>query len=84
MTVLRTPTRARFVAAARFAVHRRPSASFSLLVARGRDFLRIDFYEVERPPWFDEYCLYPGSGYDRFAADWIDEELGALWLAAAK
>lgn len=50
-------------------------------LARGRDFLRLDFYEVERRPWFGEYCLYPGSGYDRFAADWIDEELGALWLA---
>lgn len=52
-------------------------------LARGNDFLRIDFYEVDGRPWFGEFCLYPGSGFDPFAADRIDFELGALWLAAA-
>ena len=48
----------------------------------GRDFVRVDFYEVAGQPVFGEFCLYPGSGLDPFAADWIDEELGALWSAA--
>jgi len=45
-------------------------------------FVRIDFYHVDGKPYFGEYCLYPGSGLDRFAADWIDLELGSLWLDA--
>lgn len=49
---------------------------------RGRSFIRVDFYEVERTPYFGEFCLYPGSGLDAFAADWIDVELGRLWLDA--
>lgn len=49
-------------------------------LGRGHDFLRIDFYDVEGRPYFGEFCLYPGSGLDPFAADWIDFELGALWL----
>ncbi len=51
-------------------------------LAAGKNFLRIDFYDVGGRPYFGEYCLYPGSGFDPFAADWIDFELGALWLAA--
>ena len=48
----------------------------------GYDFLRIDFYEVDGQPLFGEFCLYPGSGFDRFAEDWIDLALGKLWHAA--
>lgn len=51
-------------------------------LARGLPFVRVDFYEVDGRPFFGEFCLYPGSGLDRFAEDWIDLELGALWLAA--
>lgn len=51
-------------------------------LARGFDFLRVDFYEIDGAPRFGEFCLYPGSGLDPFAADWIDFELGALWRAA--
>ena len=51
-------------------------------LAAGQEFLRVDFYEVGGRPLFGEFCLYPGSGLDPFAADWIDRELGALWLAA--
>ena len=47
-----------------------------------QDFVRIDFYESRGRPLFGEFCLYPGSGLDPFAADWIDLELGRLWLAA--
>ncbi len=52
------------------------------VLARGTAFLRVDFYEVDGRPYFGEFCLYPGSGFDPFAADWIDSDLGALWLAA--
>lgn len=52
------------------------------VLARGISFLRVDFYEVSGRPYFGEFCLYPGSGFDPFAADWIDESLGALWLSA--
>lgn len=51
-------------------------------LAKGKSFLRVDFYEVGGRPYFGEFCLYPGSGFDPFAADWIDLELGALWLDA--
>jgi hypothetical protein len=51
-------------------------------LAGDMNFLRIDFYDIGGRPYFGEYCLYPGSGLDPFAADWIDLELGALWLAA--
>ena len=51
-------------------------------LAAGEDFLRVDFYEIGRRPLFGEFCLYPGSGLDPFAAPWIDVELGALWRHA--
>ncbi|TMM50466.1 polysaccharide biosynthesis protein [Qipengyuania marisflavi] len=51
-------------------------------LAAGHSFLRVDFYEIDRQPLFGEFCLYPGSGLDPFAADWIDFELGDLWRAA--
>ncbi len=45
-------------------------------------FARVDFYEIGGRPRFGEFCFYPGSGLDRFEEDWIDAELGRLWLAA--
>lgn len=51
-------------------------------LAKGFHFARIDFYEVNGAPLFGEFCFYPGSGLDRFEEDWIDVELGRLWLAA--
>lgn len=52
------------------------------ILAVGLDFLRIDFYEITGRPYFGEFCVYPGSGLDRFAAEWIDVELGRLWRSA--
>lgn len=65
----------------------RPASLSTMLAAAeelavGWDFLRVDFYEVCGQALFGESCLYPGSGLDPFAADWIDVELGALWRAA--
>ena len=45
------------------------------------DFLRVDFYEIDGRPLFGEFCLFPGSGLDRFDPVEIDERLGALWSA---
>lgn len=53
-------------------------------LAAEHEFLRVDFYEIDGRPRFGEFCLYPGSGLDPFAADWIDLELGALWHAAQR
>ena len=68
----------------------RPTAPRSLnamlaaaeILAAGIDFVRVDFYEIDGAPRFGEFCVYPGSGLDRFAAEWIDYELGSLWHAA--
>ena len=48
-------------------------------LAAGHDFLRVDFFEIDGAPRFGEFCLYPGSGLDRFANERIDLELGRLW-----
>lgn len=52
------------------------------MLAGDMPFVRIDFYDIGGKPYFGEFCLYPGSGLDPFAADWIDLELGSLWLDA--
>lgn len=51
-------------------------------LAAEEDFLRVDFYEVHGKPLFGEFCLYPGSGLDRFGAPELDAELGKLWSRA--
>lgn len=56
-------------------------AAAETLAAR-ESFCRADFNEIDGRPRFGEFCLYPGSGLDRFAADWIDRELADLWRAA--
>lgn len=66
----------------------RPPLNFAAMLhgaeacARGTDFLRVDFYEVDGRLWFGEYCLYPGSGLDPFQPDSLDFDLGRLWASA--
>lgn len=65
---------------------RRPETLADMLVAAerlgaGHDFVRVDFYEVEGRLLFGEYCLFPGSGLDRFDPPELDSRLGALWGA---
>ncbi len=48
-------------------------------LGHGHDFLRVDFYEIDAQPLFGEFCLYPGSGLDRFDPPSLDEWLGAQW-----
>ena len=70
-------------AGAKVALFDRQLAAAETLGA-GHDFLRVDFFEINGTPRFGEFCLYPGSGLDPFAEEWIDFELGALWHAARR
>jgi hypothetical protein len=51
-------------------------------LASDHDFLRVDFYIVGGRLYFGEFCLYPGSGLDRFDAPGLDLALGRLWSKA--
>ncbi|MEO7786427.1 MAG: ATP-grasp fold amidoligase family protein [Sphingomicrobium sp.] len=51
-------------------------------LGRGHDFLRVDFYDLPGQPLFGEFCLYPGSGLDRFDPVDLDLVLGEKWTAA--
>lgn len=65
----------------------RPSALSDMMaaaeeLARGFDFVRVDFYQPARQPLFGEITFYPGSGLDPFDPPNLDFELGSLWLAS--
>lgn len=53
-------------------------------LGQGHDFLRVDFYDVDGVPLFGEFCLYPGSGLDRFDPVSLDDWLGAHWSAECR
>jgi hypothetical protein len=49
-------------------------------LARGFDFVRVDFYDIGDTPRFGEMTFYPGSGLDPFDPPELDDALGRLWL----
>ena len=49
-------------------------------LARGFEFVRVDFYDTGAIPRFGEMTFYPGSGLDPFDPPALDETLGRLWL----
>lgn len=51
-------------------------------LGEGRDFVRVDLYEIDGRPMFGEMTFYPGSGLDRFDPVALDSELGEQWLLA--
>lgn len=51
-------------------------------LARGIDFVRCDFYEIDQRPLFGEMTFYPGSGLDKFNPVALDKEFGRYWLEA--
>lgn len=51
-------------------------------LARGFDFVRCDFYEIDESPLFGEMTFYPGSGLDKFSPVSLDKEFGRYWLDA--
>ena len=48
-------------------------------IARGHDFLRADFYEVDGRPLFGELTAYPGSGLLRVDPVALDRTMGDHW-----
>ena len=50
-------------------------------LARGFDFVRVDFYQPAQQPLFGEMTFYPGSGLDPFDPPGLDLEMGRLWLS---
>ena len=48
-------------------------------LARGFDFIRLDFYDLDGEPRFGEATFAPESGFGRFRPARMDETLGALW-----
>jgi hypothetical protein len=49
-------------------------------LARGFDFVRVNFYDTPNTPRFGEMTFYPGSGLDPFDPPELDQVLGRLWL----
>ena len=45
-------------------------------LSAGLPFARIDFYEINREPYFGEITLYPGCGYEAFQPDEWDFRMG--------
>ena len=48
-------------------------------LSEGLPFARIDFYEINKQPYFGEITLYPGSGYEAFQPEEWDYKLGS-WI----
>ena len=62
----------------------RPSSLPEMLAAAerlavGREFLRVDFYDIAGRAVFGEFCLFPGSGLDPFDPVELDNRLGRRW-----
>jgi hypothetical protein len=49
-------------------------------LARGFDYVRVDFYDTGATPRFGEMTFYPGSGLDPFDPPRLDDAFGRLWL----
>ena len=50
------------------------------VLARGFDFVRLDFYDLDGEPRFGEATFAPESGFGRFRPAAMDAAVGALWL----
>lgn len=48
-------------------------------VSQGIPFVRVDFYEIAGKPYFGEITFSPGSGFEKFYPEEVDETLGS-WL----
>lgn len=47
-------------------------------LSEGETFVRIDFYLINKTPYFGEFTFYPASGFDNNIVPWADEYLGSL------
>ncbi len=48
-------------------------------LSEGLPFARIDFYEINKHPYFGEITLYPGSGFEAFQPEEWDYTIG-MWI----
>lgn len=49
------------------------------ILARGFDFVRVDFYEIDGRPYFGEMTFAPTTGLGRFEPQSADQMLGEMW-----
>lgn len=62
-----------------------PPSSLQLMItlaerlSQGIPFVRVDFYEVNRHPFFGEMTFFPGCGFEEFTPDLWDDVLGS-WI----
>lgn len=50
-------------------------------IASGHDFLRVDLYYHNEMIYFGECTFYPGSGFEKFPTQELDEYFGSFWLS---
>ena len=48
-------------------------------LSKGIPFVRVDFYEINRKPYFGEMTFYPGTGMEEFTPREWDDILGS-WI----
>lgn len=53
---------------------------FSQILSKGIPFVRVDFYEINRKPYFGEMTFYPGAGMEEFTPREWDDILGS-WIS---
>ncbi len=51
---------------------------FAEMLSKDINFLRVDFYNINGKIYFGELTFFPGSGYEEFTPESVDEELGNL------
>lgn len=47
-------------------------------MARGFNYVRVDFYNIDGKIYFGELAFYPSSGFGVYGPEWADEWLGSL------
>lgn len=48
-------------------------------LSEGIPFVRVDFYEIDKKPYFGEMTFFPGSGFEKFSPEIWDKKLGS-WM----
>lgn len=54
--------------------------AYAEVIAKGFDFLRIDFYFYKSKITFGEITIYPGAGFEKFPKKKWDLEFGKHWI----
>lgn len=54
------------------------------MLSRGKDFLRVDFYQIKGRVYFGELTFFPSSGFVRFEPGEYDKKLGDMLILHKK